>query len=190
MICSNSSMDINKRKRHVLNKNRVSFERIFPLSEYLLELLENEEEFDSASSPYSFQVSKFTVYHDDSNGNEMIRFVDSLILSACDQDAKNLWVQYIRNWSRFGWQKTRFVHAEDKYRAFLLRQLKEQASLNIQEKPSPPTSSKSSSSSSGGGSASGRRRFYRIATRTINMTNHVSSSSWFHARVTRVNVGG
>jgi hypothetical protein len=85
-------------------------QRVLQLSGYMIEVLEQDEELDEPSLPYSFQVNTYKMHlRPDGSSNSTLH--DSLILTATDVEAKKLWVKNIKFWNRYGWRDTALVAA-------------------------------------------------------------------------------
>ncbi|CAI5738617.1 unnamed protein product [Peronospora farinosa] len=85
-------------------------QRLLQLSGFMIEVLDQDEELDEPLLPYSFQVNTYKI-HLQPDGSSCSTLNDSLILSATDRDAKELWVQHIKLWNRYGWRDTVHVAA-------------------------------------------------------------------------------
>uniref|UniRef100_A0AAV1UQ19 PH domain-containing protein n=1 Tax=Peronospora matthiolae TaxID=2874970 RepID=A0AAV1UQ19_9STRA len=80
-------------------------QRLLQLSGYLVEVLEQDEDLREPSLACSFQVNTYKV-HIEPDGGSSSFLHDSLILTATDEETKNLWVKHIKLWNRYGWRET------------------------------------------------------------------------------------
>ena len=78
---------------------------LLQLSGFMIEVLDQDEELDEPLLPYSFQVNTYKM-HLQPDGRSCSTLNDSLILSATDSAAKELWVKHIKLWNRYGWRDT------------------------------------------------------------------------------------
>ncbi|CAI5743416.1 unnamed protein product [Peronospora destructor] len=107
---SSQKMEEVKRKqpddeREPQEDERRKRQRLLQLSGFMIEVLDQDENLDEPSLPYSFQVNTYKM-HLQPDGHSCSTLNDSLILSATDRDAKELWIKHIKLWNRYGWRDT------------------------------------------------------------------------------------
>ncbi|KAI9918324.1 hypothetical protein PsorP6_011722 [Peronosclerospora sorghi] len=132
----------------------VDKQRLMQLSGFMVEVLDQDEDIEVPSLPFSFQVNTYKM-HLKPDGSSSSTLNDSLILSAVDEEAKKSWVKSIKYWNRYGWRETTQVAATRRDLEKLYRVLqhdmnvpRERHSLGLLE-------------SSGATRRQPKRRFYR-----------------------------